>query len=81
MAIQPTREVKAEVLGPLPGLCLMAAGGMTLDLKDYIAAGARIVTLLANGLDAAAYASGDCPAITRAARKWVEAVQATREGK
>jgi 2-dehydro-3-deoxyphosphogluconate aldolase/(4S)-4-hydroxy-2-oxoglutarate aldolase len=72
----------AEVLGPFPGLCMMAAGGMTLaNLKDYVAAGARIVTLLANGLDAAAYASGDCPAITRAARKWVEAVQAARQAK
>jgi 2-dehydro-3-deoxyphosphogluconate aldolase/(4S)-4-hydroxy-2-oxoglutarate aldolase len=68
-----------EVLGPFPGLCLMAAGGMTLaNLEEYVAAGARVVTLLGNGLDTAAYASGDCPAITRAARKWVESVQAAR---
>jgi 2-keto-3-deoxy-6-phosphogluconate aldolase len=60
----------------------MAAGGMTLgNLKDYVTAGARIVTLLANGLDAAAYASGDAAAITRAARKWVEAVAAARQAK
>ena len=70
----------AEVLGPLPGLRLMAAGGMTLlNLKDYIVAGAEIVTLLANGLDAAAYAAGDCDAITRAAAKWVEAVRTARQ--
>jgi len=69
----------AEVLGPFPGLCLMAAGGMTLaNLGEYVAAGARVVTLLGNGLDAAAYVGGDCPAITRAARKWVEAVRAAR---
>ena len=57
-----------EVLGPFPGTVLMAAGGMSLDnLADYVAAGAQVVTLLANGLDAAAYASGDGPAITRGA--------------
>ena len=70
----------AEVLGPLPGLRLMAAGGMTLaNVKDYVAAGAEIVTFLANGLDAAAYAAGDCDAITRAAAKWVEAVRTARQ--
>ncbi len=69
----------AEVLGPFPGLCLMAAGGMTLaNLAQYVAAGARVVTLLGNGLDAAAYASGDCAAITRAARRWVDAVRVAR---
>jgi 2-dehydro-3-deoxyphosphogluconate aldolase/(4S)-4-hydroxy-2-oxoglutarate aldolase len=71
----------SEVRGPFPGLCLMAAGGMTLgNLKDYVTAGAAIVTVLANGLDATAYATGDGPAITRAAAKWVEAVQAARPG-
>jgi 2-dehydro-3-deoxyphosphogluconate aldolase/(4S)-4-hydroxy-2-oxoglutarate aldolase len=72
----------AEVRGPFPGLHLMAAGGMTLgNVKDYVVAGAEIVTFLANGLDAAAYAAGDCQAIARAAAKWVEAVQAARLGK
>jgi len=71
----------AEMLGPFPGVCLMAAGGMTLgNLKDYVVAGAKVVTLLANGLDAAAYAAGDGPAITRAALKWVDAVRAARDG-
>jgi 2-dehydro-3-deoxyphosphogluconate aldolase / (4S)-4-hydroxy-2-oxoglutarate aldolase len=69
----------AEVQGPFPGLCLMAAGGITLlNLGDYVAAGAAIVTLLANGLDAAAYAAGDCAAITRAAARWVDAVRTAR---
>ena len=69
----------SEVLGPFPDTVLMAAGGMSLDnLALYVTAGARVVTLLANGLDAAAYASGDGPAITRAARAWVEAVRAAR---
>jgi 2-dehydro-3-deoxyphosphogluconate aldolase/(4S)-4-hydroxy-2-oxoglutarate aldolase len=72
----------SEVRGPFPGLCLMAAGGMSLaNLKDYVAAGAAIVTFSANGLDAAAYAAGDCPAITCAAGKWVAAVRAARQSK
>jgi 2-dehydro-3-deoxyphosphogluconate aldolase / (4S)-4-hydroxy-2-oxoglutarate aldolase len=69
----------AEVLGPFPGLRLMAAGGMTLaNLGDYVAAGAGVVTVLANGLDAPAYARGDAPAITRAAAAWIDAVRAAR---
>ena len=36
------------------------------------------MTLLANGLDATAYAAGDCPAITRAVLAWVDAVRAAR---
>ena len=61
---------------------LMAAGGMSLlTLKDYVSAGAEIITFLANGLDAAAYAAGDCAAITRAAKKWVDAVAAARQEK
>ena len=72
----------AEILGPFPKLHLMAAGGMTLsNVKDYVAAGAEVVTLLANGLDAAAYTAGDAPAITRAAAKWVKAVRAARQAK
>jgi 2-dehydro-3-deoxyphosphogluconate aldolase/(4S)-4-hydroxy-2-oxoglutarate aldolase len=69
----------AEMLGPFPGLCLMAAAGFTLGtVGQYIAAGARIVTVPAQGLDAAAYAAGDCPAITRAAGRWVEMVRNAR---
>ena len=61
---------------------MMAAGGMSLgNLKDYVAAGAQIVTFLANGLDAAAYAAGDTAAITRAAAKWVDVVRAARPAK
>jgi 2-dehydro-3-deoxyphosphogluconate aldolase/(4S)-4-hydroxy-2-oxoglutarate aldolase len=72
----------SEVLGPFPGLHLMAAGGMTLhNVKEYIAAGAEIVTFLANGLDPAAYAAGHAAAITRAAAKWVEAVRTARSAK
>jgi 2-dehydro-3-deoxyphosphogluconate aldolase / (4S)-4-hydroxy-2-oxoglutarate aldolase len=72
----------SEVLGPFPGLCLMAAGGMSLgNLGEYVKAGAQIVTFSANNLDAAAYASGDAAAITLAAQKWVAAVAAARQAK
>ena len=71
-----------NMLGPFPGICMMAAGGMTLDnLKSYVSAGARIVTFVPNLFDAAAYAAGDCQAVTRAAVKWVEAVQTARRAK
>jgi 2-dehydro-3-deoxyphosphogluconate aldolase/(4S)-4-hydroxy-2-oxoglutarate aldolase len=69
----------AEMLGPFPGLCLMAAAGFTLaTVKEYVVAGARIVTVPAQGLDAAAYAAGDCPAIVRVANQWVRAVREAR---
>lgn len=69
----------ASMLGPFPGLHMMAAGGMTLEnIGEYVSSGAEIVTFLANGLDAQAYATGDCPAITRAAAKWVQAVREAR---
>ena len=71
-----------DVLGPFPGLHMMAAGGMTLStVKDYIAAGVEIIAFLANGMDAAAYAAGDCRTITRTAAKWVEAVRGARQAK
>ena len=70
-----------NVLGPFPGLHMMAAGGMTLAaIPDYIAAGVEIVAFLANGLEPAAYAAGDCAAITRTAAQWVAAVRARGSG-
>jgi 2-dehydro-3-deoxyphosphogluconate aldolase / (4S)-4-hydroxy-2-oxoglutarate aldolase len=69
-----------DVLGPFPGLHMMAAGGMTLPkVKDYVNAGVKILTFLANGLEPAAYAAGDCQTITRTAEKWVEAVRTARQ--
>jgi 2-dehydro-3-deoxyphosphogluconate aldolase / (4S)-4-hydroxy-2-oxoglutarate aldolase len=75
-------EFFTDVLGPFPGLHLMAASKTALqNLNEYIQAGTEIITFLGNGLDAAAYAAGDCPAITRAAKKWVDAVRAARQSK
>jgi len=66
----------AEVLGPFPEAVLMAAGGINIaNAGEYIRAGARIVTLLANGLDAKAYAQGDAAALTAAATKFAIAVR------
>jgi 2-dehydro-3-deoxyphosphogluconate aldolase / (4S)-4-hydroxy-2-oxoglutarate aldolase len=77
-----TPEFFSDVLGPFPGLHLMAAAKSAMqNLKEYIAAGAEIITFLGNGLDAVAYASGDNATITRTAAKWVEAVQAARRSK
>jgi 2-dehydro-3-deoxyphosphogluconate aldolase/(4S)-4-hydroxy-2-oxoglutarate aldolase len=77
-AVSP--EFFSDVLGPFPGLHLMAAAKCAMEkYKEFIAAGAEIITFLGNGLDAAAYTAGDCAAITQAAKKWVEAVRAARQ--
>ncbi len=69
----------AEVLGPFPDAVLMAAGGMTLaNLGVYVIKGARIVTCLANGLDADAYRAGRVQDLTRVAEQWVAAVRHAR---
>jgi len=69
----------AEIQGPFPGVVLMAAGGMSpANLGDYVAAGAQIITCLANGLDAEAYRTGCVANITRAAKQWVDAVRRAR---
>ncbi|MDD4889217.1 MAG: 2-dehydro-3-deoxyphosphogluconate aldolase [Phycisphaerae bacterium] len=72
----------AEVLGPFPNLCMMAAGGINAaNVADYIRAGAKIVTFLANGLDAAAYAAGDIKKIQQAASAFVRVVQGARDAR
>jgi 2-dehydro-3-deoxyphosphogluconate aldolase / (4S)-4-hydroxy-2-oxoglutarate aldolase len=69
-----------NMLGPFPGICMMAAGGMTLaNLKDYIRAGAQIVTYVPNLADPAAYAAGDTATMTRTAKTYVETVKAARQ--
>lgn len=69
----------SEILGPFPGICLMAAGGINIhNAGNFIRAGASVVTLLGNGLAAKAYTSGKCAPITRAAREFVQVVQKAR---
>lgn len=72
----------ADVLGPFPDVRLMAASkGALPNYESFIRAGAEIITVLGNGLDAAAYASGDFAAITRAAEHWVGAIREAKEKK
>ena len=71
-----------NMLGPFPGICMMAAGGITLqNLKDYIQAGAEIVTYVPNLVDPAAYAAGDGAPLTRTAVTYVETVKAARQSR
>ena len=71
-----------NMLGPFPGICMMAAGGITLqNLKDYIAAGAQIVTYVPNLADPAAYAAGDSATLTHTAVTYVETVKAARQSR
>jgi 2-dehydro-3-deoxyphosphogluconate aldolase / (4S)-4-hydroxy-2-oxoglutarate aldolase len=66
--------------GPFPGICMMAAGGMTLqNVASYIVAGAKIVTIVPNLYEPEAYAKGDCDTIMKMASKWVEAVKSARK--
>jgi 2-dehydro-3-deoxyphosphogluconate aldolase / (4S)-4-hydroxy-2-oxoglutarate aldolase len=69
-----------NMLGPFPGICMMAAGGITLqNLKDYIHAGAEIVTYVPNLVDPDGYAAGDAAPLTRTAATYVETVKAARQ--
>jgi 2-dehydro-3-deoxyphosphogluconate aldolase / (4S)-4-hydroxy-2-oxoglutarate aldolase len=71
-----------NMLGPFPGICMMAAGGITLaNLNDYMRAGAQIVTYVPNLADPAAYAAGDIATLTRTATTYVNAVKAARQAK
>ncbi len=69
-----------NMLGPFPGICMMAAGGITLqNLTDYVRAGAEIVTYVPNLVDPVAYAAGDAAPLIRTAATYVEAVKAARQ--
>lgn len=71
-----------DVLGPFPGIHLMAASKNALrDMNDFILAGAEIVTFLPNALGVEAIATGDCPAITRAVAGLLEKVRVARQTK
>jgi 2-dehydro-3-deoxyphosphogluconate aldolase / (4S)-4-hydroxy-2-oxoglutarate aldolase len=71
-----------NMLGPFPGICMMAAGGITLqNLNEYIRAGAEIVTYVPNLVDPAAYAAGDSATLSRTAKTYVEAIKAARQSR
>lgn len=69
----------AEVLGPFPGVRLMAAGGINLgNVSDYVRAGASVVTVLANGLAAPAYEEGRMADLRAAAQQLLTTIAAAR---
>jgi 2-dehydro-3-deoxyphosphogluconate aldolase/(4S)-4-hydroxy-2-oxoglutarate aldolase len=69
-----------NMLGPFPGICMMAAGGITLqNLTEYICAGAEIVTYVPNLLDPSPYAAGDAAPLSRTAATYVAAARAARQ--
>ena len=64
-----------QVLGPLPGLSLMASGGVTLaNFRDYLAAGARTLALQSDLLDPAWVDQGDHHAMVQRAREYLRAL-------
>jgi 2-dehydro-3-deoxyphosphogluconate aldolase / (4S)-4-hydroxy-2-oxoglutarate aldolase len=69
-----------ELLGPFPGLRLVAAAVGGLDhVASYIRAGAQVVCVPGQGVDACAYAERRFDAITQAARGLTATVKAARE--
>ncbi|MDO8690899.1 MAG: bifunctional 4-hydroxy-2-oxoglutarate aldolase/2-dehydro-3-deoxy-phosphogluconate aldolase [Dehalococcoidia bacterium] len=64
-----------QILGPLPGLHLMASGGVTLgNFREYLAAGARTLVLGSDLFNPAWIEAGDYSSITRRAREYVQAL-------
>lgn len=64
-----------QILGPLPGLSLMASGGVTLaNFRDYLAAGARTLALQSDLLSPAWVEQGDHDAIVQRAREYLRAL-------
>lgn len=75
-------EFFSDVLGPFPGLHLMAASKSAMDNhRVYIQAGAEIITCVGNLLDVKAYESGDFATIQRKAAALVESIRNARQGK
>jgi 2-dehydro-3-deoxyphosphogluconate aldolase / (4S)-4-hydroxy-2-oxoglutarate aldolase len=75
-------EFFIDVLGPFPGLHLMAASKTALEELDrFVPAGAEIVTFLGESLDPVAYASGDFTTLTQTAKKYAVAIQTARKAR
>lgn len=64
-----------QILGPLPGLSLMASGGLTLgNFREYLAAGASSLALQSDLMDPIWVDKGDHDAIVQRAREYVRAL-------
>lgn len=67
-----------QVLGPLPGLPLMASGGVTLDnFREYMSAGATSLVLGSDMLNPAWIEAGNYESITRRAEEYLAALRAS----
>lgn len=68
-----------QLLGPLPGLPLMAAGGVTLEnFREYLAAGARSLALGSDLLKPAWLEAGNYQAIGQRAQEYLRALKESR---
>ncbi len=67
----------AELVGPFPQVRFMAAGGrMPPELAtQYLAAGAKVVTIAGQGLDAQAFEAGDFDRLAGVVREYLDAVR------
>lgn len=64
-----------QIRGPLPGLQIMASGGVNLsNFREYLAAGARTVVLGSDLINPEWIDASDYPAITRRAREYLQAL-------
>lgn len=64
-----------QILGPLPGLALMASGGVTLvNFRDFLAAGATTLALQSDLLKPGWVENGDREAIAERAREFLRAL-------
>lgn len=71
----------ADLLAPFPQVkFLAAAGGISTDvMKQYFTAGAKVVTLAAQNVDAEGFRRGKFAGITKIARRYVQAVREFRQ--
>ncbi|MDP2936617.1 MAG: bifunctional 4-hydroxy-2-oxoglutarate aldolase/2-dehydro-3-deoxy-phosphogluconate aldolase [Dehalococcoidia bacterium] len=65
-----------QILGPLPGLSLMASGGVNLsNFQDFLEAGARCLALGSDLLNPTLVKEGDHAAMVRRAREYLRALE------
>ncbi|MBN1553626.1 MAG: bifunctional 4-hydroxy-2-oxoglutarate aldolase/2-dehydro-3-deoxy-phosphogluconate aldolase [Phycisphaerae bacterium] len=67
----------ADLIAPFPRVKFLAAcGGITTDvMKEYFTAGAKVVTLAGQNMDAEGFARGRFEGITKIAKQYVQAVR------
>lgn len=72
----------ADLKAPFPQAQFMIAGGITLEnVGAYIRAGADVVTIGGHSVDAAAFARGDYPAITKITQEFLTTIANARKSR